>query len=314
MNVKTWAPLGLAVVLGLVAMMLAARMTSAPQTANHPGQTMGQVAVARMDIPAGQPLTEADLKLGAVSADATPAGSFPSVAAAVGRVAQVPIVKGQPVIEAHLAPLGAGSGLQALIPLGMRAVTIEVNEFSGLAGMISPGCRVDVLATIQSDSSNEMLARTIVQNVEVRAIGQRTSGPSQAGNDPQPFRSVTLLATPEQAEAIELAAASARPRLVLRSGRDDAIAQTPGATFADLRGKTRRKGETGPISVPVARPTTRPDESSRPLPTRLVESDPSMRTVQLIRGGTESIVQFEISPEDPAWTTSGTEMSPAMER
>jgi pilus assembly protein CpaB len=91
----------------------------------------------------------------------------------------------------------------------MRAITIEVNEFSGVAGMIAPGCRVDVVATIQASNNEELSSHTIVQNVSVTAVGQRVTARPDPKDDPQQqqqaFRSVTLLCTPEEAEAIQLA-------------------------------------------------------------------------------------------------------------
>src|SRR5690606_33654717 len=111
------------------------------------------------------------------------------------------------------------AGLQALIPEGMRAITIEVNEFSGLAGMIRPGAIVDVMSTLQG-SGEDAMARTIVQGVRVTAVGQRVSALEEQDEEAGPARSVTLLVTPEQAEKIELAAVTSRPRLVLRSPAD----------------------------------------------------------------------------------------------
>src|SRR4051812_42510317 len=112
----------------------------------------------------------------------------------------------------------------------MRAMTLQVDEFSGVAGMLVPGCHVDVIAAIQG-ANGEPVARTIVQNVKVQAVGQKlTVAPPAANeqkkenaNEPaaEPTRSVTLLVTPEQAEGLELACSTGRPRLVLRSGRDD---------------------------------------------------------------------------------------------
>ncbi|HEV2292513.1 MAG TPA: RcpC/CpaB family pilus assembly protein [Tepidisphaeraceae bacterium] len=60
-----------------------------------------------------------------------------------GRTARGQLLKGQPVLESLLAPMGAAGVLQALVPAGMRAMTIEVNEFSSVGGMVTPGSRVD---------------------------------------------------------------------------------------------------------------------------------------------------------------------------
>ena len=59
-----------------------------------------------------------------------------------------------------LAPIGSGSGLQALVPPGMRAITIEVNEYTGVGAMITPGCRVDVIATLNDPKTDGRIAKT----------------------------------------------------------------------------------------------------------------------------------------------------------
>ncbi len=229
MNWKTWIPLSLAVVLGLVAAMVAKNMMLAQ---NHPTpvQTvkLSKVVVAKADIAPGHEINADDLTEGQVSPDAVASGSFNNVQALVGRVASTHMVKGQPILEAQLAPQGAGAGLQALVPDGMRAITIEVNEFSGVAGLLTPGCHVDVLATIQSE--NKQVTRAIVQDVKVTAVGQHLTAQQPDNQDPnqppQISRSVTVLVTLDQAEAIELATATGRPRLVLRSARDQSIAES----------------------------------------------------------------------------------------
>src|SRR5207237_9613368 len=157
--------------------------------------------------------------------------AFTDTSLLVGRVTESLMAKGQPVLEAMLAPTGSGSGLQALVPTGMRAITVEVNEFTGVAGLITPGCHVDIVATINGGESNTQVAKTIVQNVKVTAVGQRTTTASEpAGNPNEQFKSVTVLVKLAEAEAIELACSTGRRRLVLGGGRDDEVAATAGIT------------------------------------------------------------------------------------
>jgi pilus assembly protein CpaB len=207
------------------------------------------------------------------------------------RVAQVQLVTGQPVTENLLAPTGTGIGLQAVIPPGKRAISIEINEFSGVGGMLIPGCHVDVLATVQGENGGEMISRTIVQDIQVSAVGQRminqppppaNGNPDEKRNDgPQVVRSVTLLATPAEAEAIELASASGRPRLVLRSGADKQITQSIGVTASNLRGTSTVKPAAPPPVVAVAPPVIVP------------KTQTGYWIVKVIRGGQESEVRFE---------------------
>jgi Flp pilus assembly protein CpaB len=204
-----------------------------------------------------------------------------------------------------LAPIGSGSGLQALVPPGMRAVTIEVNEFSGVAGLISPGCRVDVISTINDGRGgvDSRIAKTIVQNVKVTAVGQRTSS-GAADAPPEMFKSVTILASLEDAEAIELASAMGRPRLVLRGGRDNEVNATAGVSMNDLKGIGGRP-DTGTSAIAVAQPTTNPVAVVAPLPsptTRPVQSivqaeTVKHRVVRVIRAGRVSMVSLTLDAD-----------------
>ncbi|WP_428936832.1 Flp pilus assembly protein CpaB [Fontivita pretiosa] len=302
MSWKTWMPLVLAVVLGLVAMKVTRDVIA--RSRSTPARESGTpVVVVRSDIPAGTALKAEHLTLTRMSGGVSPQGVFSDPAQLEGRVVTVAMVAGQPVLEAVLAPRGAGNGLQALIPEGKRAMTVEINEFSGVAGNLTPGCRVDVVATISGDHG-EMLSRTIVQNVKVQALGSR----QQTDNDSAPIRSVTLIVTPKEAEAIELASATGRPRLVLRSGSDNDTTPTEGVTVAELRRSAVRRGD--PFAVqPVemtSPPATQPgtEKVVEKIVERVVEvpaAAPSRRQISVIRGGVET----QTSVEDPQAMRSG---------
>jgi pilus assembly protein CpaB len=297
MNAKTWIPLVLAVVLGLVAMKLSKDLLARRNVPGEARVSLSEVVVTRRSLPAGTVLRADDLTTAKVGGDIAPESVFHDEAQVDGRVVTTALVKGQPVLEALLAPKGTGSGLQAVVPKGMRAITLEINEFSGLAGFLVPGCRVDVVSTINGEGG-DAVSRTIVQNVEVTALGRR----QQTGEESEPTKSVTLLVKPKEAEVIELAAATGRPRLVLRSSGDKDTAKSEGITVAELRGRKR----VDPFGTPVVdmfkptgtltRPTTKP---SNPDPLTPIAYQPPTRehTVKVIRGGVESEVVMQLPPE-----------------
>ena len=203
------------------------------------------------------------------------------------------IGKGQPIVETMLTQEGSGSGLQALVPKGMRAVTIEVNEFTGVAGLIVPNCHVDILATINDGKNNRQVSKAIVQNVVVKAVGQRTT---VNGNEPpnpnEMFKSVTLLLTPKDAEAVELACSTGRPRLVLRGGRDNETNENGGVSLSDLSGGGSDETAVAPASADRHRACrrrrlSRLSRRSRSRPLRA-------RVIKLIRGGVESSVTLPV--------------------
>jgi pilus assembly protein CpaB len=306
MNWKTWTPLALAIVLGLVAMKVARDVTvkrgSSPVTES--GQT---VAVLNKDLTPGSKITAADLTLARVGSEISPEVVFSDVAKLEGRVLLAPGLKGAPVVKSMVADEGTGAGLQAIIPEGMRALTIEINEFSGVAGNLTAGCRVDVVSTLSDKEGGEMMARTVVQNIQVQSIGMRRTN----DGEPAPMRSVTLLATPKEAEAIELAYSTGRPRLVLRSSSDEAVAATSGVSVAELR-RGNSQG-TDPFASqlamnvkPVTPISTGMEPTTQPIAREQVKAPAiKAREIRIIRGGVESTVTVEepLQPVMTHWVT-----------
>ena len=122
----------------------------------------------------------------------------------VGRGVIAEIYAGEPIRSDRLAPIGAGAGLAATIPLGMRAVAIRVNDVVGVAGFVTPGARVDLLIMgAPANVPGGTVAKTLLQNIEVLSAGQQIQKDSEGKPIPVPV--VNLLVTPEQAEIVSLA-------------------------------------------------------------------------------------------------------------
>ena len=324
MKVKQWIPIVLALVLGLAAMKLTHdRMNRAQAPAS--GANFAERVIASHDIAPGQQLAPGDLALGKVAADSIPAGAFNAVADLKDRVAVTGIVKGQPVLETLLAPAGAGAGVQALIPPGMRAITIQVNEFSGVAGLLTPGCKVDIISTVTGgDEKNGSVARTIVQNVEVRAVGRQIVPPTagdkaDAANNGQPApppTNVTLLVTPEQAEQVQLASVGGKPWLSLRNATDAAAVDSAGTSMADLRGDRTKKGTDAVTTPPPAVKPAVVDPFAEAVKTASAhkgsDADLKTRTVTIIRGTKEQTLQMAVDA-DSVTRTAGADTEEATE-
>jgi pilus assembly protein CpaB len=300
MNWKTWLPLVLAIGLGVCAAKVARDALMKNRSSTGSGGKFVNLVVPRDNIPPGRSLTADDLTVSEVGAGMAPATGFRDASQLVGRVSETLMVKGQPIVDAMLAPPGSGSGLQALVPPGMRAVTLEVNEYTGVAGLITPGCHVDILATINEGNGGQ-IAKTIVQNVKVTAVGQRTVAASEPPQPNEPFRSVTLLAPVADVETIELACATGRPRLVLRGGRDSNRVESAGVTLKELRGNIANDAD--PF-VAVALPATQPAAVTPVVQAPIVRRESPRRVVKLIRNGVESNVTLLLGGERGTENTS----------
>ncbi len=233
MNKRFLGVLAFAFVVASVASLMLYRLLNRPQ-ATKAATVMTQVALATRDLEVGTVLKESDVQL-ADWAGSAPAGSSTRVQDLVGRGVIMPVYAKEPLIESRLAPKGAGGGLAAMIPPGMRAVAVRVNEVVGVAGFVIPGMRVDVLISGNrpgGDGNLGTLTRTLLQNLEVLSAGQDFKK-DQEGK-PVTVQVVNLLVTPEQAEELSLAASQTTVQLVLRNPLDREVTKTPGTALALL--------------------------------------------------------------------------------
>ncbi|HLH29823.1 MAG TPA: Flp pilus assembly protein CpaB [Terriglobia bacterium] len=192
------------------------RTSTAPQKRD----TVSVVAAAQ-DLPVGKKISASDLKLIALDRKDFPKGAFVKAADVIDRAVAVPMSASEVVLSGKLAGKGSGEGLTALIAPGGRAVSVQVNEISGVSGFIQPGTRVDVLFT-RIFSNGDAATATILQNVKVLAYGRQLD--PNAKVDPAARPTVaTLLVTQEQAERLVLAEQRGRIQLVLRNALDDEI-------------------------------------------------------------------------------------------
>jgi pilus assembly protein CpaB len=234
-------------VASVASLLLYRVLINRPQTAKAAPSTV-QIVLATHDIEAGAVLKEEDVKL-ADWPGAVPAGAAAKAQDIVGRGVITPIFAREPVIESRLAPKGAGGGLAAMIPPGMRAVPVRVNEVVGVAGFVVPGMRVDVLISGNKPNGDNSLGtqtRTLLQNLEVLSAG--TDFKKDPEGKPVQVQVINLLVTPDQAELLSLASAQTQIQLVLRNPLDRDVAKTPGTALGLLftGGKLKPEAEAAP--------------------------------------------------------------------
>ena len=173
-----------------------------------------------------------------------PQGSFTTLEQVVGRVAATSILPGDLITENKLAPKGTVPGITALLSPNQRAMTVKVDEASGVAGFLTPGNRVDVVVVVDKGEYNkDPIAKLLFQNLKVLGTGQKLE--NRPGDKPQIVPTVTLEVTPEQGERLALAAQEGRISLVLRGQGDQQLVETLGADASKLFGKPRTGNPSG---------------------------------------------------------------------
>jgi len=167
-------------------------------------QPVAPVVVAAGDLPLGTRLERNHLRTVEWPADVVPAGAQSDPGAIVGALTLANLVANEPVLAGKVADRGGFHTLMALkIPEGMRAVSVRVNDVTGISGFVAPGTRVDVIAIISAkEVDGGQGAFTLLQNIEVLASAQEMD---IRAAEPTVVNTVTLLVTPAQAERLALA-------------------------------------------------------------------------------------------------------------
>lgn len=229
------------------------------------------VVVASTDLSLGTALRRSDLRVVSWPSANVPEGTFGRVEDLEGRGLISSMVRNEVILDAKLASKEAGAGLPPIIPQGMRALSVRVNEVIGVAGYVLPGSRVDIVATASpSDNHVDTTSKVVLANVQVLTAGTRLE--KEGDGKPTAVNVVTLLVTPEQAERLALASTEGKIQLALRNPLDEGAPQTPGIRPPALLGTL----SVAPRPRLVAR---RAPEMTVPIPV-----PPPPATVEIIRG------------------------------
>ncbi|HSL20292.1 MAG TPA: Flp pilus assembly protein CpaB [Vicinamibacterales bacterium] len=250
-------------------------MQSAPvRTVSTPTQP---VVVAAADLALATELKADDLRVVQWPKGQAPEGVFTNASELVGRGLVASVVRNEPILPGKLAPMEAGSGLPPVIPPGMRAVSVRVNEVIGVAGYVLPGTHVDVVATVNAATQGtDTTTKVVLSNIQVLTAGTRLEQDQKDGK-PVQVTVVTLLVTPEQAERLALASTEGKVQLALRNPLDKTEPETPGIRPATLMG-TVAAAKPAPRQVS---PSSRPRVAPR---TQMVPAEPPAPTIEIIRG------------------------------
>src|ERR1700677_334127 len=241
------------------------------------------IVLAARPLSVGTTVKPADIKLGKTPSAAFPKGAFAKPEEVIDRPLISNILMDEPVLEGRLAARGSGVGLAPVIPVGMRAVTLRVNDVTGIAGFVLPGMRVDVLVTGHPPNSENSVTATPMQLQNLLVLSAGTVMQPDARGQAMPAQTVTLLGTPEQAETLTLASADARIQLVLRNGSDQTIEKTPGHDIAELYGERPSRKKTADNPAPRPRPRPVVVAAAPPPP------PPPPDQIVVIRGTTKSV-------------------------
>ena len=284
-SVRALVFIGMAVVLGAFALVglyqLISRYQEKIDEAKRPEDTV-MVIVAARDLYQGVTITEEDLYAIQIPPRFLPEGIFISPEHVVGRIPRERILANEFVRADRLADPESGVGLNAVIPRGMRAISVEIRDGAALSGFLNPGNYVDMLVTITPDTDEKGNAKedpetkTLLQAVFVLGVNSRMQRDTEEDiEDRGPQKpSVTLLVTADDAEKVAHAENVGEIRLSLRNDLDVNFNDNlPGVDVAALRGKLK-------VEAPVRR-------------IRKAKPKKKCRELEVVQGGKKVIKLFD---------------------
>jgi pilus assembly protein CpaB len=235
-NRSTLIALGIAIVLGLVAVILANSFIKGKEQQAYQGATT-KVAVAQVPLAYGTQITPENVRFVDYPNGSIPPGAFTNQAqllpAGQKRVALMPISVNEPILTGKISGVGQGASIASLLPDGMRAASVRINDVSGVSGFIQPNDSVDVLITrTMPEPANTQVTDVLLQNVRVMAIDQQQKN---ADGTPKVAKTATLEVSPLDAQKLALAQDVGTLSLVLRKPGEQNNPVVETVSMNDLR-------------------------------------------------------------------------------
>jgi pilus assembly protein CpaB len=257
--------LGLAVVFGGISIFVADKLVKSKADA---GQTavisaepqkaveFKKIVVAKAALRYGMEVTADQLAEIDWPADSLPDGAFASIADLTGsgrRVVLQPLEPNEPVLAAKLSGADGRASLANLLGAGKRAVTIRVDDVSGVAGFVTPGDRVDVVLTRQQQgvqpqaiegqpqtaAPSEFASEVILSDIKVLTADQNSD---ERALTPGVAKAVTIEVSTEEAQKVALAQQVGTLYLLLRAAGDQTGAESAAVTVSDFDGRGKDMG------------------------------------------------------------------------
>jgi pilus assembly protein CpaB len=260
-----------------------------------------EVVVAARDIPLGAKLEPDAVKMVRWARDSVPQGAFTDPQAVAGAFARSQFVANEPVVASKLFLGEKATGVMPLlIPNGMRAMSVPVDEVSDVAGFVAPHTRVDILVAVSGSGPTEAsFSRMVLQNIEVLAVAQEIE---HVKDEPQVVKVVTLLVTPADAEKLTLASHEGMLRLAMRNYSDARTVATRGIALGDLLHGGGSLDSALPLmqTQPASGVAARPAHGSRPLRIEVMRDGKSSEAISFVNSGAGTRASVRMRQDPPS--------------
>jgi pilus assembly protein CpaB len=250
------------------------------------------IVVASHDLTIGSKLDQSSTKMTRWSRDSVPPGAFTDPGSVMGQYTKTGFVENEPIVADRLFSGIKNAGvLPLLIPNGMRAMSVPVDEVSDISGFVLPHTHVDIVVTVGAYS------KIVLQNVEVLATAQDIE---KINDQPQVVHTITVLVTPQDAERLALASGQGGLRLAMRNYDDSKVVNTSGSTMEQMLHGFGSPPMPTQVVQGQPRPVyQRPRPRAKPVQVEVLRNGKSSESVSFIRSGGGS-TPAEPAPEPPA--------------
>ena len=238
MGKKPYIALAVAAVFGALAVLMTSVYLDQQRKAIFKGTTPIKILVAKRNLRAGTRLDRSMIDVYTVPEKyvRTSATQPKDLDLILGQRLVNDLRRGDPILFTDLGKPGKGGGrlrIQDIVKPGERALSMPVDEQTGVSGLIRPGDHVDILGTFTDPVKKERVTVTILQNVTVLAVGGKLAGEYRGGGR---YNTITLLVTQEEAEILVFALGhGGRLTYLLRHHSDvETVARTPKVSLATI--------------------------------------------------------------------------------
>jgi pilus assembly protein CpaB len=257
------------------------------------------IVVASHDLTIGTKLDQNSTKMTRWSRDSVPPGAFTDPGSVMGQYTKTGFVENEPIVADRLFSGIKNAGvLPLLVPNGMRAMSVPVDEVADISGFVLPHTHVDIVVTVGGGGpTGGAYSKIVLQNVEVLATAQDIE---KINDQPQVVHTITVLVTPQDAERLALASGQGGLRLAMRNYDDSKVVNTSGSNIEQMLHGFG--GAQMPTQVVQGQPRPvyqRPRPRAKPVQVEVLRNGKSSESVSFIRSGGGSTAA-EPAPEPPA--------------
>ncbi len=218
---RSYIGLVVGIVFGIVAIVAVQFYVSGHST-KIVDQGYTQVAVASEDLSAGSALLPEQVRMVRWPVASVPEGAFSNagdifknIKGPGDRVILINMVRGEPLLASKVSGLGARPIMSTRVTPGMRAISIHIDDVSGVAGFILPGDKVDIMLSRHTGNGpKDLVTEYFMLGIKVLGIDQLAD---QKSDKPVVGHTATVEVTPEQAGKLVLAQQAGTLSLALRN-------------------------------------------------------------------------------------------------